>query len=97
MTPKNFSSPLEINADQRGVFVEILKTNASGQFSFFTLNTDQKRGGHYHHTKNEKFVIIKGSACFKFKNIATKEIYSLTVDETDPKIVRLFQVGYMNK
>ena len=38
----------------------MLKTKDSGQFSFFTAHPGITRGGHYHHLKNEKFLIVKG-------------------------------------
>ena len=53
----------------RGVFVEMLKTADSGQFSFFTAHPGVTRGGHYHHAKTEKFLVIKGSARFRFRHI----------------------------
>lgn len=87
MQPEQFSQSLKINKDRRGIFAEILKTDSSGQFSFFTLKLDEKRGGHYHHTKNEKFVIIKGAACFNFRNVVTREVFSLDVSEYAPQIV----------
>ncbi|MBW9932197.1 capsular biosynthesis protein, partial [Escherichia coli] len=42
---------------------------------------------HYHHSKNEKFIVIRGSACFKFENIVTSERYELNVSSDDFKIV----------
>ena len=59
--------------DVRGSFVEIVKTQDSGQFSFFTAHPGVCRGGHYHHTKNEKFVVVQGRAQFRFRNIVTNE------------------------
>ncbi len=63
--------------DQRGVFVEMLKTPDAGQFSYFTAHPGITRGGHYHHTKTEKFLVIKGEALFKFKHVVTGEFYDL--------------------
>ena len=39
------------------------------------------RIGHYHHTKNEKFLVIKGSAKFRFRNILTNEKYEKDVKD----------------
>jgi UDP-2-acetamido-2,6-beta-L-arabino-hexul-4-ose reductase len=63
--------------DERGIFVEMLKTQDSGQFSFFTAHTGVTRGGHYHHTKTEKFLVIKGTAHFRFRHVATNECYEI--------------------
>ena len=64
-----FSYSLPSHSDSRGRFVEMLKTSDSGQFSFFTALPGITRGGHYHHTKSEKFLVLQGTALFKFKNI----------------------------
>jgi UDP-2-acetamido-2,6-beta-L-arabino-hexul-4-ose reductase len=75
------------HGDERGVFVEMLKTFDSGQFSFFTAHPGITRGGHYHHTKNEKFLVINGKALFKFRNIITNEIVTIETSEQSPTIV----------
>lgn len=73
--------------DERGVFVEMLKTPDAGQFSFFTAHPGITRGGHYHHTKTEKFLVIKGKAKFCFKHMVTGEFYELCTDGDSPEIV----------
>jgi UDP-2-acetamido-2,6-beta-L-arabino-hexul-4-ose reductase len=64
-------------ADARGVFAEMLKTPDCGQFSFFTAHPGITRGGHYHHTKTEKFLVIKGRARFKFRHMQTGQVHEL--------------------
>lgn len=85
--PKQFDYFVPKYEDNRGVFVEMLKTPAAGQFSYFTAHPGITRGGHYHHTKNEKFLVIKGHALFKFKHIITDETYELEVNGSTPQIV----------
>jgi len=87
LSPDNFSYMLPENVDERGKFVEILKTTNCGQFSFFTAHPGVTRGGHYHHTKTEKFLVIKGSAHFKFRNISTNEAYELYTSEDEFRVV----------
>lgn len=87
LSPQQFTYSVPHYGDQRGVFCEMLKTQNSGQFSFFTAHPGITRGGHYHHTKTEKFLIIKGKALFKFENIITGEKYELTVSDHEYKIV----------
>jgi UDP-2-acetamido-2,6-beta-L-arabino-hexul-4-ose reductase len=82
-----FSYDLEKHEDSRGVFVEMLKTQDSGQFSFFTAHPGITRGGHYHHTKTEKFLVIKGDALFKFRHILTGEYYEIMTSGETPKVV----------
>ncbi len=74
-------------SDPRGDFVEMLKTKDSGQLSYFTAHPGITRGGHYHHSKTEKFLVIKGQARFGFRNILTDETYELFTSGDQPKIV----------
>ena len=74
-------------ADPRGVFVEMLKTPDCGQFSFFTAHPGVTRGGHYHHTKTEKFLVIKGTALFRFRHLLTDELVELRTSGDKPEVV----------
>ncbi len=58
------------HVDQRGVFVEMLRTPDCGQFSFFTVRPGMTRGGHYHHTKTEKFLVMKARSTFPISSYA---------------------------
>ena len=82
-----FSYAVPKYVDERGDFVEMLKTKNSGQFSYFTAHPGVTRGGHYHHTKTEKFLVMRGEAKFKFKNIVTHEQYELIVSGDKPEVV----------
>ena len=82
-----FEYPVPSYEDERGVFVEMLKTKDSGQFSFFTAHPGITRGGHYHHTKTEKFLVIKGNARFRFRHILTDEVFSVDTAGKTPTIV----------
>ncbi|WP_374407624.1 NAD-dependent epimerase/dehydratase family protein [Hydrogenophaga sp.] len=73
--------------DSRGVFVEMLKTPDAGQFSFFTAHPGITRGGHYHHTKTEKFLVIKGHARFGFRHMLTNEVHHLEAFGDQPQVV----------
>ena len=84
---EKFCYDLPAHGDNRGVFVEMLKTPDSGQFSFFTAHPGITRGGHYHHSKTEKFLVIKGKARFGFRNMVTDETYSLDTFGDSPKVV----------
>lgn len=84
---EKFSYDLPQHADQRGVFVEMLKTPESGQFSYFTAHPGITRGGHYHHTKTEKFLVIKGEALFRFRHLLTNELVELRTRGDKPQVV----------
>lgn len=84
---ERFSYSVPKYGDQRGVFVEMLKTPDSGQFSFFTAHPGVTRGGHYHHTKTEKFLVLKGVARFRFRHILTDETHELLTTGDEPVVV----------
>jgi UDP-2-acetamido-2,6-beta-L-arabino-hexul-4-ose reductase len=85
--PHQFSYKLNSYNDIRGGFTEILKTKNSGQVSFFSVNENCTRGGHYHDVKNEKFLVLHGKAKFKFVNIFTRESHELIVNSNTLKVV----------
>ncbi|BAO79987.1 nucleoside-diphosphate-sugar epimerase [Serpentinimonas raichei] len=74
-------------ADPRGVFVEMLKTPDCGQFSYFTAHPGVTRGGHYHHTKSEKFLVIKGEALFRFRHLLSHDLVELRTSGAKPQVV----------
>jgi UDP-2-acetamido-2,6-beta-L-arabino-hexul-4-ose reductase len=87
LPPQSFSYSVPKYGDARGEFVEMLKTPDCGQFSYFTAHAGVTRGDHYHHTKTEKFLVIRGEALFGFRNIDTGEKYELVVRGGDARIV----------
>lgn len=84
---EDFSYVVPRHADPRGVFVEMLKTKDSGQFSFFTALPGVTRGGHYHHTKTEKFLIIRGEGRFRFRHLLTGEQVEIFTSEAESRVV----------
>lgn len=81
------------NIDQRGSFTELVKTNTAGQLSISFSKPGVVRGNHYHHTKIERFIVVKGHAKIKFTNIVTNESYEFEVDDGEKKVVTI-PVGY---
>jgi len=84
---ERFVYDVTVHGDARGVFVEMLKTPDTGQFSFFTAHPGITRGGHYHHTKTEKFLVIKGHARFGFRHILTNEVHHIETHGDKPQVV----------
>ena len=84
---ESFAYTIPRYADQRGMFVEMLKTPDCGQFSYFTMRSGSTRGGHYHHTKTEKFLVIKGEARFKFRHTYTLKEFELIANGDLPTII----------
>lgn len=66
-----FAYPLKMNMDERGSFTEILRTEDRGQFSVNISKPGITKGNHWHHSKNEKFVVVRGNALIQFRKIGT--------------------------
>ena len=84
---ETFAYEIPQHIDPRGVFVEMLKTPDCGQFSFFTARAGVTRGGHYHHSKTEKFLVIKGRALFRFRHMLTGQTHELHTSGDKSQIV----------
>lgn len=82
-----FAYSIPQHQDPRGVFVEMLKTPDAGQFSFFTAHPGVTRGGHYHHSKTEKFLVIKGRALFRFRHMQTGQLHELNTSGEKAQVV----------
>jgi len=87
LPPEAFSYGVPKYGDARGVFVEMLKTPDCGQFSFFTAHPGITRGGHYHHTKTEKFLVIKGRARYRFRHLLSDETFEVDSHGDEPLVV----------
>ena len=87
LLPADFSYGLARHTDPRGTFVEMLKTTTCGQFSYFTAPPGITRGEHYHHSKTEKFLVVKGTARFCFRHIITNETHELVVEGEAARVV----------
>jgi UDP-2-acetamido-2,6-beta-L-arabino-hexul-4-ose reductase len=84
---ESFAYALAAHDDPRGTFVEMLKTPDCGQFSFLKAAPGATRGGHYHHSKTEKFLVIKGQARFKFRHMQTGQTHELFTGGDKPEVV----------
>ncbi len=87
LSPAQFAYSIPSYGDERGMFAEMLKTKDSGQFSFFTAGPGITRGGHYHHSKTEKFLVVQGEARFGFRHVASGETHEIITTSKKLKIV----------
>jgi UDP-2-acetamido-2,6-beta-L-arabino-hexul-4-ose reductase len=81
------SYPLVPHIAQRGRFAEVLKTRDGGQVSVLTVEPGFTRGGHYHHSKVEKFLVVHGHARFRFRHILDGETFELMTSAERPVVV----------
>ena len=92
---KDLVVDLEEHRDDRGVFCELIRTQEAGQVSISTTNPDVLRGGHYHHTKMERFIVVKGKAKIEFEHIITHEKETFEVSGDKLQYVTI-PVGYQH-
>jgi len=78
--------PLE-RKDERGKLIELVKGNSFGQLFVSTTKKGIIRGNHYHHSKVEKFIVVKGSAIIRFKKIDSEEIINYSVSDDPIEVV----------
>ena len=92
--PKDkFSYPLKMNIDDRGSFTEILRTVNSGQFSVNISKPGIIKGQHWHHTKNEKFLVVSGKGVIRFRKIDEDEVIEYFVSGEKLEVVDI-PTGY---
>lgn len=88
-----FSYPLKMNIDQRGSFTEFIKSNDRGQVSINISKPGITKGNHWHHTKNEKFLVVSGEGVIRFRKIDSTEIIEYYVSGDKLEVVDI-PVGY---
>ena len=71
--------PLKTNADARGSFTELLKTEKCGQFSVNITKPGITKGQHWHNTKWEFFIVVSGRALIEERKIGTDEVVKFEV------------------
>lgn len=92
--PENqFSYPLLMHHDERGSFTEILKSADRGQVSINISKPGITKGNHWHHTKNEKFVVVSGRGVIRFRRHGSDEILEYRVSGDKLEVVDI-PTGY---
>ena len=88
-----FSYDLKMNLSERGSFTEFIKTSERGQFSVNISKPGITKGNHWHHTKNEKFLVVSGRGVIRFRKIDCDEITEYFVSAEKMQVVDI-PVGY---
>lgn len=90
---EKFSYPVQMKTDDRGSFTEIIRTPDRGQFSVNISKPGITKGQHWHHTKNEKFVVVSGHGLIQLRKIGTDEIIDFEVSGEKIEVVEMIP-GY---
>lgn len=92
--PKDqFSYDLKMNVDHRGSFTEFIKTPDRGQISVNISKPGITKGNHWHHTKNEKFLVVSGKGVIRFRKIDSCDIIEYFVSGDKLEVVDI-PIGY---
>lgn len=83
----DFAYDLVSHSDHRGSFTEMLHLKNMGQISVNIIKPGITKGNHYHHTKNEKYVVVKGTCVIRFRKVNTTEIIEYEVSDEQFKTV----------
>jgi len=89
----SFSYPLKMNVDERGSFSEFVKTADRGQVSVNISKPGVTKGNHWHHTKNEKFLVVSGQAIIRFRKVGSTEVINYPVSGEELEVVDI-PTGY---
>ena len=69
-----FAYPLPMHIDARGSFTEFLRTPERGQVSVNLAKPGIVKGNHWHNTKNEKFLVVRGEGLIRFRRVGSSEV-----------------------
>ncbi|MBL4932599.1 capsular polysaccharide biosynthesis protein CapF [Clostridium paridis] len=89
----DFSYDLKMNCDNRGSFTEFIRTSERGQVSVNVSKPGITKGNHWHHTKNEKFLVVSGEGLIRFRKIDSEDIIEYRVSGEKLQVVDI-PTGY---
>ena len=89
----DFSYELKMNVDNRGSFTEFIKNKNMGQVSVNISKPGITKGNHWHHTKNEKFLVVSGEGVIKFRKVGEEKVIEYKVSGEKLEVVDI-PIGY---
>ena len=85
--------PLKMNVDQRGSFTELVHLQDCGQVSINISKPGITKGQHWHHSKWELFIVVKGHGLIQERKEGTDEIIEFEVSGDNIQVVHMLP-GY---
>ncbi len=93
LSEDDFAYPLKMNVDERGSFTEFLRSSDRGQVSINVAKVGVVKGNHWHHSKNEKFLVVKGEAAIRFRKVGEEKVIEYRVSGDKLEVVDI-PTGY---
>lgn len=90
---EKFNYPLDMHCDNRGSFTEFLHTDNNGQVSVNISKPNIIKGEHWHHTKNEKFLVVSGKGVIRFRKIGEEKVIEYLVSGEKLEVIDI-PTGY---
>lgn len=81
LPPKKAIFELKMNVDDRGSFTELVRTPNCGQVSINISKPGITKGQHWHNTKWEQFIVVKGHGLIQMRKEGTDEILNYEVSD----------------
>lgn len=85
--------PLKMNVDQRGSFTELVHLANCGQVSINISKPGITKGQHWHHTKWELFIVVKGHGLIQERKEGTDEVIEFEISGDNIQVVHMLP-GY---
>ena len=85
--------PLKMNVDDRGSFTELVHLANCGQVSINISKPGITKGQHWHHTKWELFIVVKGHGLIQERKEGTDEVIEFEVSGDNIQVVHMLP-GY---
>ncbi|AKG73458.1 NAD-dependent epimerase/dehydratase family protein [Salinicoccus halodurans] len=93
LSENDFSYELKMNKDNRGSFTEFIKNVDRGQVSINISKPGITKGNHWHHTKNEKFLVVSGEGVIRFRKYGEEKVIEYLVNGNKLEVVDI-PTGY---
>ena len=95
--PENgFKYGLQSHVDMRGSFTEFIRTARQGQFSVNISKPQIVKGGHWHQSKHEQFLVVSGEGVIRLRQIDSSKILSYHVNGHVLEVVEI-PPGYVHE
>ena len=82
--PESWPRPLKLNTDPRGTLYEAVKGGGGGQCFLSWTEPGVTRGNHFHLSKVERFLVVKGQAIVRIRKVLSEEVWEYRVNGNEP-------------
>lgn len=84
---------LNPHSDKRGSFTEMIRTDGYGQYSVNVIKPHIVKGNHFHMSKNEKYIVLKGKCVTRMRKVGEKEVFEIASSGDEIKVISILP-GY---